>query len=114
MKNRSEWTPIAAQEDIPPNTMRCFTIGSKRILVAFSEGKYFASDEMCTREDASLCTGSLKGQYIKCPLHGSRFDLITGEALDEPASEALRIYGIKVENGQLFVKLDPAGPNQQD
>ena len=103
--NTTDWIELAKVEDIPPNTMRCFQFDTHRILLAYSEGKYYAADEMCTHEDASLCTGSLKGHYVKCPLHGSRFDLISGEALDEPADESLRIDSVKVDNRLIFVKL---------
>lgn len=105
MSTIEEWTEIAGVDAIPPNSMRCFELASRRILLAFSDGQYYASDEMCTHEDASLCTGSLKGHFVKCPLHGSRFDLISGDALDDPANEPLRTYAVKVENDLIFVNL---------
>jgi len=86
--------------------MKCFRIGEKRLLIAYSEGQFFAVDEMCTHEDASLCTGSLKNHYVKCPLHGSRFDLNSGEALDDPADEPLRTYPIEIIDGEIFVNLN--------
>lgn len=101
----NSWIKTLAVKDIPANSMRCIDVGSRRILIAFSEGKYYASDEMCTHEDASLCTGSLKNHYIKCPLHGSRFDLLSGMALDDPADEPLKVYPVKIESDFIFVKL---------
>ncbi len=62
-------------------------------------------DDMCTHEDASLSKGSLHGDCVKCPLHGSRFKLLTGQALDEPAEENLNTYKVKIEGDSIQVKL---------
>jgi 3-phenylpropionate/trans-cinnamate dioxygenase ferredoxin component len=68
-------------------------------------GSVFAVDDMCTHEDASLSKGSLHGECIKCPLHGSRFDLNTGEALDEPAEQKLNTYPVRIDGDDIKVEL---------
>ena len=98
-------TRVAHVSEIKAGTMRCFVIGSKRLLIAYNNGQYYAVDEMCTHEEVSLCGGSLKDHYIKCPLHGSRFNLINGEAVDEPADEALRTYPLAIHNDEIYVNL---------
>ena len=55
--------------------------------------------------DASLAKGSLHGHCVKCPLHGSRFDLSTGEALDEPAEDPVNTYEVRVEGDDILVAL---------
>mgnify|MGYP001822771506 FL=1 len=79
--------------------------GSYRILIALAEGTVYAVDDMCTHEDASLSKGSLHADCVKCPLHGSRFRLSSGEALDEPAEEALNTYPVKIEGDDIMVGL---------
>ena len=86
--------------------MTCVDVGGQRILVANVDGVFFATDDMCTHEDASLATGSLKGELVKCPLHGSRFSLRTGEPLEDPAEEPLRCYAVRVEDGAVLVEID--------
>ncbi len=76
------------------------------ILLANIDGKFYATDEMCTHEDARLCTGSLKNEYVKCPLHGSRFNLKTGKVIDDPADEDLRTYPLQIEANQILICLD--------
>ena len=66
---------VAALRDVAPGKMKCVTVQQQRVLLANVGGKIYAADEMCTHEEASLCLGSLKGELLKCPLHGSRFDL---------------------------------------
>jgi len=103
----NEYIRIAAAEELVPGTMKCLQVAGKHLLLCNVDGRYYVADEMCTHEDAPLCTGSLRDHYIKCPLHGSRFDLITGEALDDPAETPLKIYSVKIENGQVMACLEP-------
>ena len=75
------------------------------ILLAYVDGDVYAVDNTCTHEDASLAKGSLHGDCVKCPLHGSRFSLKTGEALDEPAEEKLNTYPVKIDGNDILVQL---------
>ncbi len=86
---------------LKPGEITCISLGGKQILIANVAGQFHASSAMCTHEDWSLCNGALKGSSIECPLHGSRFDLLTGAPLDEPATQPLQIYLLK-QNGNEF------------
>ena len=94
---------VASARAIRPGTMQRVLIDGSRILIANVDGRYFAVDDTCTHEDASLSTGSLQGEFVKCPLHGSRFCVRTGEALEEPAQENLRTYAVRVEGDDILV-----------
>lgn len=96
---------IASVEELPPGKMKCVSIDGRRLLLANVDGHYYCADDKCTHEDASLCRGSLQGARVKCPLHGSRFDLRTGEALEEPADERLKIYPLRIEGARILVDL---------
>ncbi|HSS66409.1 MAG TPA: non-heme iron oxygenase ferredoxin subunit [Gammaproteobacteria bacterium] len=100
---------IAAVEagDLAPGRMACVDLNGRRVLIANVDGVFYAVDDTCTHEDASLSNGSLKGELVKCPLHGSRFSLRTGEPEEDPAEEPLRCYPVKVEDGTVHVKLEP-------
>jgi 3-phenylpropionate/trans-cinnamate dioxygenase ferredoxin subunit len=100
-----EYIKVARLADLPPEKMTCVEVDGLRILLARVDGGLYAADDLCTHEDASLCTGSLKGHYVKCPLHGSRFDLRTGEPLEDPAEVPLRTYPVKVEDGDILVSI---------
>jgi nitrite reductase/ring-hydroxylating ferredoxin subunit len=88
---------------LAPGRMRCARLEGKRILLANVEGRIYAAADTCTHEEASLSSGSLQGARVKCPLHGSRFDVRTGQALDEPAEEDLRTYAVRIEGGRILV-----------
>lgn len=77
----------------------------KRILVCHLDDGFYAVDDQCTHEDASLYLGCLHGERIHCSLHGGEFSVKTGEALSEPAEIPLKTYPVSIENGRIWVEL---------
>ena len=67
--------------------------------------------DRCTHEDVSLSLGSLCGHRLRCPLHGSAFDVRSGEALEEPAEEPLPTWPVTVEDGWVKIADREAPPN---
>ena len=92
--------------EVPLKEMRCVSLEDRSVLVAHTDDGVYVSDEMCTHEDARLCDGNLNGHLVKCPLHGSRFDLTTGQVLDDPAEDNLRIYPVTIENNTIFIDIE--------
>jgi len=89
--------------ELAPGRMMRVDLAGRRILLANVNGRYCAVDDTCTHEDASLSTGVLKGEFVKCPLHNSRFNVCTGEAMEEPAEENLRTYPVREEGDRVLV-----------
>ena len=98
-----QFVHLASLKDLHTRKLICSKTDGYRILLALAEDKVYAVDDMCTHEDASLSKGSLHGDCVKCPLHGSRFRLASGEALDEPAEEALNTYPVKIDGDNILV-----------
>ena len=78
----------------------------RRVLVVNLDGKLLAWDGTCTHEEADLSTGFLFGERVTCPLHLSQFDLVTGEAVNPPATQPLKKYSVKVENNEVYVEVE--------
>ncbi|HEX6320881.1 MAG TPA: non-heme iron oxygenase ferredoxin subunit [Burkholderiales bacterium] len=93
--------------ELAPGTMKRVDIRGRRVLLANVAGRLYAVDDTCTHEEASLSTGVLKGELVKCPLHNSRFNVRTGEVLEEPAEEPLRTYPVREEGGRILVGVPP-------
>ena len=94
--------------ELAPGSMRRADLAGRRILLANVGGRICAADDTCTHEDASLSRGSLEGALVKCPLHGSRFNVCTGEPMEEPAEASLRTYPVLVEDGRILVGVPEA------
>lgn len=97
---------VCSVEAVPAGEMRCVALQDRNVLVAHTESGILVADEMCTHEDARLCDGNLTGTRVKCPLHGSRFELTTGAVLDDPATDSLRIYPVKIEQDLVLIDID--------
>lgn len=94
---------IATVDELAAGEMKAFTIDGHRLLLVCTADDYYVVDELCTHEDYSLALGCIKDRRIKCSLHGSYFDLVTGEPDEEPADEPICSYRVKIENGQVWV-----------
>ena len=71
-------------------------------------GTFYALDDTCSHQEASLSEGDLDLDRcaIECPLHGSSFDLRTGEPISLPAVEPVRAHHLEVgDDGILRVAL---------
>lgn len=107
----SEYSAVAAADELKPAQMKRVVVGGKRLLLCNSAGRLYCVDEMCSHEDYSLYLGCVKDGKIKCSLHGSYFDLATGQATCEPANGPIRTYPVKVEGGQVWIKPDAIQPD---
>lgn len=99
-----EYVAVAQVDELKSEQMKRITVDGKRRLLCNSKGTLYCVDKMCTHEDYSLYLGCIKDGKIKCSLHGSYFDLTTGQPVCEPADEPIRTYPVKIEAGQVWVK----------
>jgi nitrite reductase/ring-hydroxylating ferredoxin subunit len=90
---------------LPPPGGRALLHTGQRCVVLFQvEGQYFAIDDSCPHQGASLAGGKLQGRSIACPAHGLRFDLASGCMLQAAGVKAA-VYPINIEQGRVFVSL---------
>ena len=89
--------------DIKNDDMLQVSINGENYLIAKINDRFFVTSDMCTHEDAELTMGCLKGMTVKCPLHGSYFDLTSGVALNEPAEDPISVYKTIIENNHLYI-----------
>jgi 3-phenylpropionate/trans-cinnamate dioxygenase ferredoxin component len=66
----------------------------------------FALEDVCSHAEFPLTDGEVEGTTIECALHGSRFDLRTGEPLGPPASMPVATYPITVVDGDVFIDME--------
>jgi len=97
---------VGKTSDIPPGEMLKVESEGKVILVANDNGNYFAMDDTCTHQDASLSEGTLEGSTVTCPWHGSTWDCKSGKLIAF-ASELknLASYKVVVESDSIYVEI---------
>jgi len=100
-----EYVKVCDVADVPAGSMHPVDVGERRLMIVNVNGELYATDRICTHEEADLSTGFLTGSVVTCPLHLSRFDVLTGEVQNAPASVPLKTYGLKVEGTSVYVEL---------
>ena len=98
---------IARRDDIPDNEMRAFVVGEQRVLIAHIGETWYAVDDVCSHEYAELSEGWLEPEdcTVECPLHGSRFDLRTGQPMSLPAYTPIAVYPVELRGDDVYVEL---------
>jgi len=91
--------------DVPNGAMHAVDVGGRRLMIVNVGGELYATDRICTHEEADLSTGFLIGSVVTCPLHLSRFDVVSGEVQNPPATVPLKAYGLKIEGTGVYVQL---------
>ena len=88
---------VAKLGDIPEGTALRVDVDGIHVALVHTEGQVFAIDDICSHAEVSLSEGDVEGCFIECWLHGSRFDLRTGEPTGPPAVEPVPVYSARVE-----------------
>ncbi len=94
---------VAQLDDLSPGEMMMVEVGDDRILLANVEGNVHAIEDICSHAYASLSEGDLNGDEVECPLHGSAFNLITGEAMTPPADASVKVYELRIEGQDILL-----------
>ena len=97
---------VARTDEIGPGQARLVEVKGKQVAVFNIDGEFFAIDNMCTHEEASLAEGDVSGHEVTCPLHGAKFDVRTGEVLGPPAYDDVTSYPVRVTGADVEVDVE--------
>jgi len=82
---------------------RCVKLDSVSVLVCRTESGIYAVENQCTHYDSPLYGGSIEGDAIRCPFHGLKFDLKTGEPFTMGRLDPLRTFAVTVEGDHVTI-----------
>jgi len=99
------WIKVAEDGDIEDEEAICVTHDGAKVAVYYVDGTYYATENQCTHEVASLSEGYIDGTTVECPLHQGVFCLKTGKALAAPAEKPVRTFPVKVEDGSVYIQV---------
>jgi 3-phenylpropionate/trans-cinnamate dioxygenase ferredoxin component len=83
--------------DLQDGTPRRLDLAGIPVALVRTEGEVFAINDICSHANVSLSEGEVEGCQIECWLHGSSFDLRTGEPSGLPATRPVPVYPVKIE-----------------
>ena len=96
--------PVLKVSDLPDvGAVQVRVDGRPISVVRAEDGSLHAIDDICTHANVSLSEGEVEDCTIECWLHGSRFDLLTGEPTGLPATVPVGVYAVTVEGDDVLV-----------
>ena len=102
----ADFTSVAKAADLGPGQMVLVEIEDEEIVVANSNGEYYAFNAECPHAGGPLDEGEMEGKIVVCPWHGAEFDMTTGEALTPPVQDNIDTYKVRVEGEDIQVSLE--------
>lgn len=90
-----EFTRFCEASEVPPGAKKHARVNGHWVLVCNVGGTFYAVSAICSHQEKPLFQGRVRNCKITCPVHGARFDLATGEALDPPATRPIATYPVR-------------------
>ncbi len=97
------WVPVAELGEVPPGGTAVVHFGGEQVALFNIGGRVYGIGNRCSHANGPLADGRIDGETVTCPWHGSRFEINTGQPLEEPAQRPVPTYRIKVEHGTVFL-----------
>ncbi|GAA2668526.1 MULTISPECIES: non-heme iron oxygenase ferredoxin subunit [Actinoplanes] len=82
--------------------------GVEIAIVHADDDNFYAVRDECSHASVALSEGEVDGCTLECWLHGSRFDLRTGEPSGPPAIEPVAVYPVEIRDGDIYVSTTPS------
>jgi nitrite reductase/ring-hydroxylating ferredoxin subunit len=95
----------AADAEAPDESVLAVDVHGTLLALAKVDGAWHAVETWCTHAECPLSDGWVEGGAIRCPCHGSLFDLATGAVLEGPAEEPVRMHATRVVDGRVEIEL---------
>ncbi len=100
-----KFVSVASASDLPAGAGMFVDVDGIPVALFHVDGKFYATSDVCTHEEASLSEGELEGECVECPLHGARFNVRTGEVKSLPAVVKLKTYPVRVVGDAIEVEV---------
>jgi 3-phenylpropionate/trans-cinnamate dioxygenase ferredoxin component len=94
---------VCSVAEVAPDSAISVEIGRNEVAIVNSNGRFYAIADECSHASIPLSEGDVGDGEIECYLHGSRFDLATGEPLGLPATEPVAVYPCQVSGEDVLV-----------
>lgn len=99
------FTRVALVSDVAPGTSKLVTVNGKEILLCNSKDKITAVINKCSHADEKLECGRIRNGWISCPVHGARFNLETGQAMNHPATLPIQTFPTRIVDDWVEVQV---------
>jgi 3-phenylpropionate/trans-cinnamate dioxygenase ferredoxin component len=104
---------VCGLSEVPEGGALRVELADVDVAVVRYEGQVYALQDLCSHAEVPLSEGDVEtfdgAPTIECWLHGSCFDLRTGEPTNLPATEPVDVYPVRVEGDAVLVDTESDG-----
>jgi 3-phenylpropionate/trans-cinnamate dioxygenase ferredoxin subunit len=90
------WTPVGKVSDFQLGSAKSIDLNGETICLIRNKNGFHAVTDACSHGAVSLSEGTVTDDGIECFLHGSEFNLETGEPKTPPATSAIDVFEVQV------------------
>jgi nitrite reductase/ring-hydroxylating ferredoxin subunit len=102
-----DFVPVMRLADLPEGRPHRVQAGDVPVVLIRHGNAIQALAETCSHLGGPLAEGRLEDNGIRCPWHGSCFDLASGRIINGPATLPQPRFDARVRDGQVEVRLAP-------
>jgi nitrite reductase/ring-hydroxylating ferredoxin subunit/uncharacterized membrane protein len=106
-----EFVPVIAETEVAEGALVRAEANGVRVLLVRRGDEVLAIAETCSHLGGPLAEGTIEGDAVRCPWHGSRFSLEDGHVVDGPATFPQPCFETRVRNGRIEVRASRRGAN---
>ena len=100
---------VGAAEDIAKGAAISVEVDGIDVAVVHADDDtFYAVRDECSHASIKLSEGEVDGCTLECWLHGSRFDLRTGEPTGLPAVEPVATFPVEIRDGDIYLSSTPS------
>jgi len=99
-----EFVPVLADAELAEGEMKRVDADGVPVLLVRCEGEVCAIAHTCSHQGGPLSEGTLEGDVVQCPWHGSRFNVRDGSVIDGPATFPQPRLEVRTLDGQIEVR----------
>ena len=109
-KPPADWTDVAALDDLPDGKPKRVEADGTPVLLLREGDRIRAIGATCPHLGGPLDEGSIEGDTVTCPWHGSVFCLDNGALVHGPALTPVAAYEVKVEGDRISIRANAERP----
>ncbi|MBR9978115.1 MAG: nitrite reductase (NAD(P)H) small subunit [Bacteroidetes bacterium] len=100
----TDFVKVTTLDTLREGKGRAFTVEGRELALFLIAGVVYAIENLCPHQHIPvLAEGELCDTLLTCPMHGWRFDLATGRAVD--ASGRVTAYDVRIEGKDVLIAL---------
>jgi nitrite reductase (NADH) small subunit len=96
----SSWVTVARLADLGDRRRTLVYVAGTEIALFQVDACMFAINNRCPHRGGPLIRGFVEGSAVRCPMHGWRYELATGES-ERPARAT--VYPVRVDGDRISV-----------